>query len=54
MFGPDATATLLLFKIQRGYWPALKSFMLFLNILREDELCDMTEDDNVLQVLRKL
>ena len=54
VFGPDATATLLLFKIQRGYWPALKSFMLFLNILREDELGDIKEDNHITEVLRKL
>ena len=38
VFGADACATLLLFKIQEEYWPALKSFLLFLNILKEDEL----------------
>ena len=32
VFGPDACATLLLYKIQKEYWPALKSFLLFLNI----------------------
>ena len=54
VFGPDASATLLLFKIQQGYWPALKSFMLFLNILREDELGDIKEDTYITEVLRKL
>ena len=54
VFGPDATATLLLFKIQKNYWPALKSFLLFLNILREDELSDIEEDKHVKEVLRKL
>lgn len=38
VFGADACATLLLFKIQDQYWPAMKAFLLFLNILREDEL----------------
>ena len=38
VFGPDACATLLLYKIQKEYWPALKSFLLFLNILTEEEI----------------
>ena len=32
VFGPDACATLLLYKIQQEYWPAMKSFLLFLYI----------------------
>ena len=54
LFGPDACATLLLFKIQTQYWSTLKSFLLFLNIIREDELPDVTEDISVMQTLRKL
>ena len=54
VFGPDAAATLLLFKIQRLYWPTMKSFLLFLNILTKDELCDVAEDKHVLEILRKL
>ena len=54
VFGPDAVATLLLFKIQRLHWPTLKSFLLYLNILREDELSDVNEDKHVLNILRKL
>ena len=54
LFGPDACATLLLFKTQRQYWSTLKSFLLFLNIIREDELLDVTEDVSVMQTLGKL
>ena len=54
VFGADACATLLLFKIQKEYWPALKSFLLYLNILKEDELKDVQEDDKVKEVLEKL
>ena len=32
LFGPDACATLLLFKIRNQYWGTLKAFLLFLNI----------------------
>ena len=54
VFGPDACATLLLYKIQPEYWPTLKSFLLYLNIIREDELKETDKDEFVLEVLRKL
>jgi hypothetical protein len=54
LFGPEACVTLLLFKVQREYWDTLKSFLLFLNMIREDELPDVIENQEVLDVLRKL
>ena len=54
VFGPDACATLLLFKIQPEYWPVLKSFLLYLNIIREDELSNIDIDDNVEKILKEL
>ena len=54
LFGPEACVTLLLFKIQREYWETLKSFLLFLNIIRDDELKDVRENNRVLEILREL
>jgi|TARA_R110002049_G_scaffold226028_2_gene398067 hypothetical protein len=54
LFGPEACVTLILFKIQREYWETLKSFLLYLNILREDELLEIIANQEVLEVLRKL
>ena len=54
VFGADACATLLLYKIQEEYWPALKSFLLFLNILRDDELDHIVKDKNVEEILKEL
>ena len=54
VFGADACATLLLYKIQKEYWSALKSFLLYLNILKEDELTEVQEDNKVKEVLEKL
>ena len=54
LFGPEACVTLLLFKIQREYWETLKSFLLYLNMIREDELRDIEQSDVVLNVLREL
>jgi len=54
LFGAEACVTLLLFKIQREYWDTLKSFLLYLNIIREDELKEVQENKEILEVLRKL
>jgi hypothetical protein len=54
LFGPEACVTLILFKIQREYWETLKSFLLYLNILRADELSEIIANQEVLEVLRKL
>ena len=54
VFGADACSTLLLYKIQPEYWPALKSFLLNLNILKEEELKQTDKDEFVFEVLRKL
>ena len=54
LFGAEACVTLLLFKIQKEYWETLKSFLLFLNILRDDELQNVKENKKVLEILGKL
>ena len=54
VFGADDCATLLLFKIQDQYWPAMKAFLLFLNILREDELEHIETDVFVCKTLKEL
>ena len=54
LFGPEACVTLLLFKIQREYWGTLKSFLLLLNIIRNDELQNVEEDKTVLDTLGKI
>ena len=54
VFSPEAATTLLLYKIQPTYWPALKSFLLFLNILTIDELPDVKKNEEVYKVLKEL
>ena len=53
LFGNDACVTLLLFKTQKEYLNALKSFLVFLNMIREDELESIEADPHVLEILRK-
>ena len=38
VFGVEASSTLLLFKIEQEYWSELKTFMVYLHMIREDEL----------------
>ena len=54
LFGAEACVTLLLFKIQREYWGTLKSFLLFLNIIRDDELQNVEKDKIVSDALGKI
>ena len=54
LFGTEACVTLLLFKTQKEYLGVLKSFLIFLNMIREDELTDIESDSYVLKALRKL
>ena len=54
VFDTTSCVTLLLYKIQEEYWPVLKSFLLFLNILRDGELEHIVKDDNVEKILKEL
>ena len=54
LFGTEACVTLLLFRTQREYLSVLKSFLIFLNMIREDELTDIESDNYVLQVLKEI
>ena len=45
---------LLVYKIQPEFWSALKSFLLFLNIIREEELTHIKADENVDKILKEL
>jgi hypothetical protein len=54
LFGNEACVTLLLFKTQKEYLSTLRSFLFFLNMIREDELIEIGLDDNALEILRKI
>ena len=40
VFGVDATTTLLFFKIERNHWSLLKTFLVFLGYMPENDLID--------------
>jgi len=45
---------MLLFKVDKEHWPALKTFMVYLGRLEESELTDVTLDQNIVSILRKI
>lgn len=52
VFGPEATKNMLLFKIETDMLPCLKTFLVFLNYMRDDECVDVALDNNIVQELR--
>ena len=54
VFGVDAASTLLLFKIEQDYWPVLKTFMIYLNMIPETELLEIDTDDKVWKILESI
>ena len=54
LFGVDAGTTLLIFKTERKYWPQLKSFLSYLNMINEYDLTEVEEDQHIKQILEKI
>jgi len=54
VFGVEAASTLLLYKIDKEYWPTLKSFMKKLKMLYETDLQDVPMDTHVWSTLDNL
>ena len=54
VFGVEAASTLLLYKIDKEYWPTLKSFMKKLKMIYETDLQDVPMDTHVWSTLDNL
>ena len=54
VFGVDAATTLLFFKIDKQHWNILKTILIFLNYMPEDELIDIEIDQNVMEELKRI
>ena len=54
VFGVDASSTLLFFKIDRKHWPVLKTFLVYLNYMPENDMKDIATDLKVLKELREI
>ena len=54
VFGVDAATTLLFFKIDKQHWSILKTILIFLNYMPENELIDIEIDQNVMEELKRI
>ena len=54
VFGAEACMTLLLFKIDKEYWPILKSVLNHLEYLYPHELNNVQVDENIENLLKEL
>jgi hypothetical protein len=54
VLGIDAATTLLFFKIDKEHWSILKTILIFLNYMPEDEMIDLDIDQNVMEELKRI
>jgi|TARA_Y100000356_G_C11147722_1_gene228928 hypothetical protein len=54
VFGADVAVTLLLFKIEKEYWSALKTILNYLKFLYAHELGEVDEDSKIKDMLKGL
>ena len=54
VFGVDAATTLLFFKIDKQHWHLLKTILIFLNYMPENEMIDIEIDQNVMEELKRI
>ena len=54
VFGIDAATTLLFFKIDRQHWPLLKTFLVFLHYMPENDMIDIRINQRVMGELGKI
>ena len=54
VFGIDAATTLLFFKIDKQHWSILKTILIFLDYMPEDEMIDLETDQNVMEELKRI
>ena len=54
VFGVDASSTLLFFKIEKKHWSTLKTFLVYLHYMPENDMKDIATDVKVLKELREI
>ena len=54
VFGVDATTTLLFFKIESNHWSLLKTFLVYLHFMPENDLVEVPINHNVMSEIGKL
>lgn len=54
VFGIEAANRMMFYRMEEEYWSVIKTFLIFLNFLREDELVDVPLDQTIVERLRNL
>src|SRR6056297_1500766 len=54
VFGIAPANKMMFYRMEQEYWSAVKTFLIFLNYLREDELVDIPLDQKIVERLRNL
>jgi len=54
VFGVEASGTLLFYKIEKQYWPVLQTFMIYLNMIPEIDMKNISTDENVWKTLSSI
>ena len=54
VFGVDASSTLLFFKIDKKHWSILKTFLVYLSYMPENDMKNIATDLKVLKELREV
>ena len=54
VFGIEAAKKMIFFKMEEDLWSSLKTFMIYLNFLRNDEFVEIPLELNIVTALRKL
>ena len=54
VFGVEAATTLLFFKIDKQHWSILKTVLIFLDYMPQDEMIDIEMDQNVMEELKRI
>ena len=54
VFGIEAATTLLFFKVDKQHWSILKTVLIFLNYMPENEMVDLDIDQSVMEQLKRI
>lgn len=54
VFGIQAANKMMFYKIEPEHWPTIKTFLVYLNFLKESEMVEIPLDHTVVNVLRNL
>jgi hypothetical protein len=54
VFGIEAANRMMFYRMEQEYWPAIKTFLIFLNYLEERALIEVPLDQTIVDRLRKL